>query len=189
MIQLERLHKRYGSRVVFEELSLQIAEGITVIRGPNGSGKSTLLRIIAGIERPTRGTVRVMGRPPRDARDMISYLGHRTGLYLHMSVKENLDFFARIHGGNYRDMVEKFGLSEYLDYPLKKLSRGNLQKVGLVRALMKDVPVYLLDEPTTALDSRSRRIFGELISSMKDRIVVIATHEDLGVKSHVEIDI
>ncbi len=189
MIRLEGLHKRFGPRVVFRQLTLTIEKGITIIRGPNGSGKSTLLRIIAGIERPTRGRVMVMGRPPREAKALISYLGHRTGLYPHLSVRENLEFFSRIHGGDYSAMVEKLGLKEYMHYPLKKLSRGNLQKVGLVRALMKDVPVYLLDEPTTALDSRSKEALGELLSSMEDRIVVIATHEDLRLKSHVEINL
>jgi len=189
MIQVENLHKRYGSRKVLDGLTLTIDKGITVIRGPNGSGKSTFLRILAGIERPTRGKVKVMNKSPREARALISYLGHRTGLYPHLSVRENLDFFASVHGGNYSPLIEKFGLTEYLDYPLKKLSRGNLQKVGLVRALMKDVPVYLLDEPTTALDSRSKEVFGEIISSMKDRIILIATHEDLKVESHVEINL
>ncbi len=189
MIQVENLHKRYGTRKVFDGLTLTIDRGITVIRGPNGSGKSTLLRILAGMERPTRGKVKVMDRHPREARPLVSYLGHRTGLYPHLSVRENLDFFAGLYGGNYRSLLEEFGLMEYMDYPLKKLSRGNLQKVGLVRALMKDVPVYLLDEPTTALDSRSKETFIGIISSMKDRIIVIATHEDLKVESHVEINL
>jgi len=189
MIQVENLHKRYGPRKVLDGLTLTIDKGIAIIRGPNGSGKSTLLRILAGIERPTRGKVKVMNKSPREARALISYLGHRTGLYPHLSVRENLDFFASVHGGNYDPLVEKFGLTEYMDYPLKKLSRGNLQKVGLVRTLMKDVPIYLLDEPTTALDSRSKEVFSEIISSIKDRIVVIATHEDLKVESHVEINL
>ncbi len=189
MILLEKVHKRYGPRVVFDELNLTIGKGISIIRGPNGSGKSTLLRILAGIERPTRGRVKVLDRTPREARPLISYLGHRTGLYPHMSVKENLDFFSSIHGGDYMPMVEKFGLIEYMHYPLRKLSRGNLQKVGLVRTLMREVPLYLLDEPTTALDSRSRETFIEIISSMRDRIVLIATHEDLGLDSHAEINL
>lgn len=190
MLRIIQLSKRYGRRVVLSNLNFAVDKGIAIIRGPNGSGKSTLLRIIAGIERPTSGRVEIDGNPPQESRESISYLGHRTGLYPNMTVEENLRLFSHLYGKvPFERYVEMFRLREYMSFPLRKLSRGNLQKVGLIRAIMKEANVYLLDEPSTALDKNSKEVLLNLIEELKERIVLIASHEDMGIESDAEINL
>ncbi len=190
MVRIIDLHKKYGRKTVLQGLNFSIERGIVLVRGPNGSGKSTLLRILAGIERATSGRVEINGLPPQENRESISYMGHRTGLYLNMTLEENLNFFSSLYrSDDFRELVNAFGIGEYMKYPLNRLSRGSLQKVGLIRALMKDADVYLLDEPSTALDVESKRVLSRLLEKFRNRIVFIATHDEIGVDADAEINL
>jgi ABC-type multidrug transport system ATPase subunit len=131
-----------------------------LVVGPNGAGKSTLLRILAGLARPSAGTVTVQGASPgRDPaiRRSIGLLSHQSHLYDDLTAAENLTFSARLYGlpdpaGTARSRLAAVGLRERSDEPVRRLSRGLMQRVSIARALLHGPALLLLDEPFTGLD-------------------------------------
>ncbi len=166
-VVLSDVSKTFGTTVVLEDLSLDVADGeFMVLVGPSGCGKSTALRIIAGLEEPTSGTIAIGGRvvndlPPRD-RD-VAMVFQSYALYPHMTVRENLAFGPRLRGLS-RPETERLvteaasvlGLGELLDRRPRALSGGQGQRVALGRALVRKPMVFLFDEPLSNLDARLR---------------------------------
>jgi len=164
ILLVEDVWKRYSERGpwVLAGASLRVPRGVKAgIVGGNGTGKTTLLRIIAGLILPSKGSVLVAGDPPRSprARARIGLVLHNSFLYNGMTVRENLEYYARLYGlDDYepgRDpVVERLGLTARLDQPVEELSFGWRRRADLARALIHKPGILLLDEPFTGLDER-----------------------------------
>jgi heme exporter protein A len=186
-IALRALRRDYNERPVLRQVSLELAPGQTLtVIGPNGAGKTTLLRILATLLRPSAGEVEVLGAAlPGQAwkvRGRIGYLGHEPLLYRELSVRENLEFNARLHGidpGSDRvaNLLEAAGLARRAGELVRNLSAGMLQRAAICRALLHEPELLLLDEPRSHLDIGAGAIVDELLGPQPDRARVLVTHE------------
>lgn len=200
MIALENVSKRYGERVALEPTTLALEQGhTTVLIGPSGCGKSTLIRMIVGLVRPDTGRVTVDGQLLVDQnidriRHRIGYVIQDGGLFPHLTSLGNVTLLARHLGQDRRAVAERVAvLRELVRIPEDALSRypqqlsgGQRQRIGIMRALMLDPPVLLLDEPLGALDPVTRY---DLQTELKEifarlrKTVVLVTH-DMGEAAH-----
>ncbi|HEY7237379.1 MAG TPA: ABC transporter ATP-binding protein, partial [Gemmatimonadaceae bacterium] len=167
-ITLDRIDKRYPNGfVASRDLSLEIADGeLLVLVGPSGSGKSTVLRMIAGLEKPTGGTITIGDRdvthlPPQE-RD-IAMVFQSYALYPHMTVRENMAFGLRLRrqpnevvARRIGEVAEALGLTPMLDRKPAQLSGGQRQRVALGRAIVREPKAFLFDEPLSNLDAQLR---------------------------------
>lgn len=190
MIELEHLTKRFDAILAVDQISLTVPAGeILALVGPNGAGKTTTVRMLSAILKPTAGKARVVGydtvTQASDVRRNVGLLTESPGLYMRMSGREYLDFFGEIRGlsvskrgERIHDLADWFHMSESLDRRLGEYSRGMKQKIALVRALLHEPPVLLLDEPTSTLDPSSARLVRDTILQLRDgqRAIVICTH-------------
>ncbi len=187
VISLRGLGRDYNDRSVLRDVSLELASGETLsVIGPNGAGKSTLLRILATLLRPTAGAVELFGSPlPREAwkvRGRIGYLGHEPLLYRELSVRENLEFNARLQGvespeSRIAELLDHAGLGHRATELVRNLSAGMLQRAAICRALIHDPAVLLLDEPRSHLDLGAAAIVDELLGPAPGRTRVVISHE------------
>jgi len=193
--RIEAVTQRYGKVVALDDISLAIPAGcLAGLIGPDGVGKSTLLSLVAGARRIQSGSVSVFDGDMAAvahraaACPRIAYLPQGLGrnLYPDLSVRENIDFFARLfrqhrseRQSRIAEVLRSTGLASFADRPAKKLSGGMRQKLGLCCALIHDPDLLILDEPTTGVDPLSRRQFWELIGRMRSRrpgmSVIVAT--------------
>ena len=158
-----------------------------LVVGPNGAGKSTLLRVVAGLARPSAGTVLIGGVPlVRDpgARRSIGLLSHQSHLYSDLTAIENLAFTARLYGipdppAAARAGLRAVGLAERGDEPVRRLSRGMIQRVAIARSLLHSPRLLLLDEPFTGLDPRSSEQVAGLLGREREqgRALVLVSHD------------
>jgi putative ABC transport system ATP-binding protein len=187
LFECDHVSFRRSGAVVLEELTLGIGEGTTCIAGPSGAGKSTLLRLFNRLADPAGGTVRYRGRDVRDY-DVLA-LRREVGLVpqlpalLDGTVEMNVSFGARLAGeaADVHTALRLAGLDEtFADRPAGRLSVGEQQRVMLARALALQPKVLLLDEPTAALDERSRGAVERTLLDLRERLslsVVFVTHE------------
>jgi len=163
-LQAQGIERRFGSARVLRGVDLTVQAGrLHVIAGPNGAGKTTLLRILAGLSRPSAGTVHVFGHSLREHpahRREIGLLSHQSILYDDLTPLENLAFTARLYGladpeAAARAGLERVGLAHRADDPVRSLSRGMVQRVAIARALLHQPRIMLFDEPFTGLDAPS----------------------------------
>lgn len=189
MIETERLTRRYGHLTAVDALSIRAEPGqVLGMLGPNGAGKSTAMRMIGGFLAPTSGTARVCGhdvqREPLAARRALGYLPEGAPSYGEMTVREFLDFIARVRGlhgeaGERRsdDVIARLHLEPVLEQPIDTLSKGFKRRVGLAGAILHDPKVLILDEPTDGLDPNQKQEVRSLINSMaRDKTIIISTH-------------
>ena len=184
-LELHRVRKVYpGGIVGLEDVSLTIQAGeCFVLLGPSGSGKSTLLRLIAGLEESTGGTIHIRGRnvaavPPHERG--VSYLGQRPVLYPDRPVRGNLTFGIAVENSQLDEIASLLGIAGLLDRRPGELSGGQLQRVALGRALLRDAPILLLDEPLTSLDGPMRwdlRRILHLLQSRRRATMIYVTHD------------
>ena len=175
-----------GGRSLFDGLNLKLVAGeCMAVHGPNGSGKSTLLRVVAGLFPDYGGRVRASPS---------FYLGHKSAVSGLLSPRENLRWYERIAGTasdlalrglrlSVAEALHRVGLATCVDVPCGQLSQGQLRRVGLARALVCNDPLWLLDEPLTALDGQGRALVGELVVEhcKEGGAVLCATHQPLAV--------
>ena len=175
VIAIDRLVKDYGDVRALDGVDLSVQEGeIFGFIGPNGAGKSTTIRILLDLLRPTSGTVRVLGEEPRAGgprlRARLGYLPGELALEGTATARQLLEHLATVRGGRGADRIaplaERFRLD--LDRPVRTLSKGNKQKVGVVQALMHRPALALLDEPTSGLDPLLQQEFLALIREERD---------------------
>ena len=184
---LDRLTARRGERELFAGLELTLSPGEAAeLRGPNGVGKTTLLLIAAGIVRPAAGTARLVGGDAEARWETdIGYLGHRAAIKPRLTVAENLAFWAKL-GGAAADAalpaLETVGLAPIAWLEAGHLSAGQTRRLALARLLVGERPLWLLDEPTAALDAAGEALVARLIDAHLDQggSALIATHHDLG---------
>lgn len=183
VISIQSVTHRYGKAIALDGISLDIPPGLMVgVIGPDGVGKSTLMGLIAGAKRMQEGKITVLGGDIADARHrrevcpQIAYMPQGLGknLYLELSVRDNVDFMARLFGlsaaerpAKIKELLEATGLGPFHDRPAGKLSGGMKQKVGLCGALVHEPDLLILDEPTTGVDPLSRRQFWTLIDDIR----------------------
>ena len=193
VIEFRNVGKTYRSLLgnsvkAVEEFSLQVVEGeILGIAGPNGAGKSTLIAMMLGYLRPTTGTVEINGLPARAyiERNGIGYLSELITIHPKWRADTALVRYATLAGISDADipvrvneMIEKLGLAEHRDKKVKALSKGNLQRLGLAQALLRDDQILVLDEPTHGLDPVWTQRFRGIVEELRrpDRTILIASH-------------
>ena len=181
------LTRRFGPLVALRPLDLDLGSGETIaVLGPNGAGKSTLLRMLAGLAKPSGGEIRIGGektsRP--DQRRQVGLIGHQTFLSPALTVRENLQLAARLHGlADARQRAERglaaLDLEAFADRRAAALSRGLAQRAAIARALVHDPSVVLLDEPFTGLDPSAASRLAELLRSLpgQGRTSLLVTHD------------
>jgi len=177
-----------GGREVFSGLDFEAVSGAAVaVMGRNGSGKTSLLRLIAGLLMPAEGSVALEGGEAElTLAEQAHYLGHRDALKPALSVMENLSFWRDFLGGEIADVRESLaavGIDHAAHLPATYLSAGQRRRLSLARLLAVRRPVWLLDEPTAALDAAGQELFAGL---MRDHLadgglIVAATHGPLGI--------
>ena len=190
MLEARGITRRYGRRWALAGVSLSVARGRRLaLLGENGSGKTTLLKILARLLRPAGGEVFLDGKPLAQVRrDRVGFLAHAPYLYPALTLRENLNFFAKLFGmapGPARERVgalaRGLGLADRLDDPVRTLSQGLRQRGALARTLLHGPDVVLLDEPFAGLDpsaaERLERIMGGLDVEGGERMLIFSTHD------------
>lgn len=180
MISIRGLSKRFGQVRALQDIDLVIQDAQhLLIAGPNGSGKTTLLRTIAGLSTPSAGFIEIDGSKPKRARARIGYLGHSPLLYPQLTVRENLEFFAglyRVPTDAAQDWLEIVGLTPRAEAATSTLSRGELQRAAIARALIHDPDIVLADEPFNSLDAGAAETLPGVLSRA-GRTLVLAMHD------------
>ena len=190
VLDVRGVHKAYGETVALDGVDLSVEAGpILGLLGPNGAGKTTLVSIVAGLRRPDAGTVHVGGidvvQRPQRAQELIGLAPQDTGVYLPLSVRDNLRFFAGLagmRGPELRDRIEEvggaLGLDDLFDRRAAELSGGERRRLHTAVALVHRPRLVLLDEPTTGADVRTRTEILRMVRRLADdgSAVVYSTH-------------
>ncbi|MEP6994560.1 MAG: ABC transporter ATP-binding protein [Acidobacteriota bacterium] len=184
----EHLEKRFSGRTLFSGLNLRIERGLVAVAGRNGSGKTTLLKILAGLARPSAGSVRIEreGRSlaGQERRLAVGWAGPDLALYGELTAPENLRFFrvAAGRGGDPdslgRRLIEAGLAEEALARPIEEFSSGMTQRLRVVFAQLFDPPVLLLDEPMTGLDAAGRAIVQRAVARAREQGAVVLASND-----------
>lgn len=184
-----------GHHVVLRELSFVTRGGTgLILTGPNGSGKTTLLRTVAGFLRPQTGRVFLEDSDSeRTLTEQLHYVGHLDGIKSSLTVYENLIFWHRYFvaatsGARIEEALDLLGLWELADIPGGYLSAGQRRRLSLARLLVAERPIWLLDEPTVALDAASQVLLNELLNNhiKSGGIALVATHLPLAISQAEE---
>jgi ABC-2 type transport system ATP-binding protein len=183
-LSVDRLTKRFGSRTAYSEVSFKVAYGeVFGFLGPNGAGKTTTVRTLGTLIAPTSGSAIVAGIPispetGADIRQQISIMPEAPGLYLRLTVTENLEYYAGLYGLHHpasriNDALEAVNLGDRAGDLCGSLSKGLRQRVGLARTLLSDPKIMFLDEPTSGLDPVAAREVHDLIIGLRQKGVTI----------------
>ena len=190
MIEAHELTKDFDNFRAVDRVSLNIPAGsVLALLGPNGAGKTTTVRMLTSILAPTSGWAKIAGydvvQQPERVRAQVGVLTEQHGLYERMKAMEYLDFFGRVYRLSAQErhqraqsLMERFGLEFALEKRLGEYSKGMKQKLALVRAMLHNPPVLLLDEPTSAMDPQSAKQVRDAIFELQrdDRTFLITTH-------------
>ncbi len=190
MIEAEGLTKDFGSFRAVDAVTLTVEQGtVLALLGPNGAGKTTTVRMMTSILTPSAGWARIAGYDvsthPEQVRAHVGVLTEQHGLYERMKALDYLDFFGQLYHldlatrrARGQALMERFGLSDALNRRLGEFSKGMKQKLALVRAMLHDPPVLLLDEPTSAMDPQSAKLVRDAILDLRRdaRTFILTTH-------------
>lgn len=195
----EGLSAKRGEDLIFQDISFEIPRGeALVVKGPNGSGKSTLLRVLAGLLPAETGTAKLVAaaQPVERLGEACHYLGHRNAMKRELTVEENLTFwkaffgdFSGSAGVSIDEAAESVGLGGILHLPFGYLSAGQQRRMAMAKLLVAWRPVWILDEPTAALDAAAEAMFAGLVTTHLARggIAIAATHQPLGLEGVREL--
>jgi ABC-2 type transport system ATP-binding protein len=181
-IQAERLTRRFGDFTAVDHVSFSVEEGeIVGCLGPNGSGKTTTIRMLLGLLAPTEGHASVLGydcaRQTEEIRARVGYMSQKFALYLELTARENLEFYAGIYGVNDRgrigEVLEQLDLAQFNAQPAGELSTGWRQRLALATAIIHRPRLLFLDEPTSGVDPIARRAFWDVIYDLAVQGVTI----------------
>ncbi|MEY4728940.1 MAG: hypothetical protein RL020_98 [Pseudomonadota bacterium] len=190
MIEAHQLRKSFGQTVAVDSVSFTAPDGsITGLLGPNGAGKTTTLRMIHGLMKPDQGTVRIDGidtfAQPIEARKRIGVLSDSHGLYQRLTARENIAYYAELHGMNAKQqkarieyITQLLDLNEIIDRRVTGFSQGEKMKTAIARILVHDPHTIILDEPTNGLDIMTTRAMRSAIKSLaaEGKCVVFSSH-------------
>lgn len=190
MIVARGLTKYFDDFHAVDSVSLDVSAGkVLALLGPNGAGKTTTVRMLTSILKPTAGTATVAGydvvKQPEDVRASVGVLTENHGLYLRSTGAEYLDFFGELYGltsdlrrRRIAELLERFGLAGAGGRRIGEFSKGMRQKLAIIRAMLHDPPVLLLDEPTSAMDPQSaKQVRDALVELRRDhRAIILCTH-------------
>ena len=188
IIDVEGLTKRFGSKTVVNGFSMQVRKGeIYGFLGPNGSGKTTTIRMLCGLLKPDEGKGTCLGldivHESRRIKPQVGYMAQRFSLYEDLTVRENLDFTARVYGVRQRakavkEVVERMELGEFNNQLAGTLSGGWKQRLALACCLIHSPKLLLLDEPTAGVDPKARREFWDRVNDLTSEGItaLISTH-------------
>lgn len=185
-----------GGRRIVEAVDFALSDGqALILSGPNGAGKSTLLRAIAGLLPLAAGRLTLDGDSEEIAASL-HYVGHAEGMKPALTVRENLDFWASFLSRESaaaalapQDALAAFGLAHVIDIPAGYLSAGQKRRIALARLLVAPRPIWLLDEPTTALDVRAQAALAAVMARHRagGGVVLAATHSPVGLENAAEL--
>jgi len=198
-VEIKNLHYKVNNKTILEKINLEIynREFLAII-GPNGGGKTTLLKMIIGLLKPTKGNIKVFGLKPETARKKIGYLPQRR----HFDTDFPINVFETVLMGRYHGplkgyteedkkkvdkWLERLEIDDLKDESLDNLSGGQLQRVFLARALVREGELLLLDEPTSSVDPLFQEKFYELLDELKHEMAIVMVSHDIGmVAAHVD---
>lgn len=186
-VVIDKVWKFYGDYPALRDVDFTVEQGSCLaLLGRNGAGKTTLLKILAGLSKPAKGSVTVLGSDvgARQTRTRIGVLGHGIGIYEELTAFENLRLFAKLyHLANPEQTatcwLERVGLDRMRDGLVREFSRGMRQRLAVARAFLHDPALLLLDEPFTALDDRAIAVLQELLRSARNagHTIIMSTHQ------------
>jgi len=199
IISIKNVWVYYDGAPILEDVTLKIKQNDFLgIIGPNGGGKTTLLKVILGLIKPDQGEVEVFGKAPEEGRSLIGYLPQHT----HFDPNFPISVFDVVLMGRYRrtfrgytqeeheitlDVLETVGMSEFKDRQIGKLSGGEIQRVFVARALVREPKLLLLDEPTASIDPEMQKLFYELLADLKNQMaIVLVTHDTSVVSTYID---
>ncbi len=198
-VEINNLSVKYNEQLVLKDINFSIEEkDFVAIIGPNGGGKSTLLKIILGILTPNKGDVKVFGKAPKKARDLMGYLPQ--------NLKFDHDFpinvFETVLTGRYHGLFKGYTekddnavlqalkdveMDEFKDRQISKLSGGQMQRVFIARAIVREPKLLIMDEPMASIDPEMQHSFYKLMSRLKDNMAIVLVSHDVGaVSTHVD---
>jgi len=177
-IETEELRKVFGDRAAVKGLTLQVERGeVFGFLGPNGAGKTTSIKMLLGLVRPTSGSAALLGAPIGDqkARARVGFLPEHFRFQDWLTAREFLELHGQLYEMEIHDLytradelIERVGLSDFRDKPLRTFSKGMLQRIGLAQALLNRPALVFLDEPTSGLDPVGRRLVRDIIHELRE---------------------
>lgn len=186
-LEIDAVWKYFGDFPALRDVGFKVQPGsVVALLGRNGAGKTTLLRILAGLARPSKGSVRIYGSEVREesTRRRIGVLGHGISLYDELTAAENLILFGKLYGlddaaKRAHEWLERTGLERVRDGLVREFSRGMRQRLAVARTFLHDPEVLLFDEPFTSLDDRAIAVLQSLVLDAKarGRTIVMSTHQ------------
>lgn len=191
MLELNNVSKKFKSSTVVDNLSFTVSKGeIIGLLGENGAGKTTTLRMISTMLKITKGEISINGINVKSNAEKVRkeigiLFGGDVGLYDRLTGRENIRYFANLYGMNKKEtdirideLAKNFGMTEYIDKPVGKYSRGMKQKISISRSIVHNPSVMLFDEPTTGLDVSAARIIQDFILQCKEenKIILFSSH-------------
>jgi len=195
----ENLTIERGGRTIVQSVFFAVpAAQALILVGRNGAGKTTLLRALAGLLRPVAGSMKLDGgNDELTVGEQAHFVGHANAVKANLTVRENVDFWARYLGGHdgaetrIANALSTFALTDLSEFPAAYLSAGQKRRLGLARLLLAARPVWLLDEPNVSLDAASTAILSAAVNAhlRAGGIVVAATHLPLGFESAREFNV
>jgi zinc transport system ATP-binding protein len=198
-VEINHVSLKFNEQLILENINFSIEEkDFIAIIGPNGGGKTTLLKVILGILTPDKGQVKVFGRKPNKAKDLMGYLPQR----LDFDHDFPINVFETVLMGRYHGLLKKYStkdhdaviealknveMDKFKDRQISKLSGGQLQRVFIARAIVRDPKLLIMDEPMASIDPEMQRSFYELMSRLKNKMAIVLVSHDVGaVSSHVD---
>ena len=188
-IEVTDLTRRYGYRIALRKISLDFSEkGIQGLFGSNGAGKTTLMRVISTLLRPHGGTISVLGfdpqEEPEEVKKRLGLVGDKPLLYEELSGIENLQFYSKLFRleteffeTQVEDLSQRFAIKTWLEEPVKNLSTGLKKRLDIVRSLIHNPELLLLDEPFSGLDKDTTEDFWEYLNEHRNtRTTIVTTH-------------
>lgn len=198
-VEINNLSIRYNEQLVLNNINFSIEENdFVAIIGPNGGGKSTLLKVILGILTPNTGEVKVFGKKPKKVRDLMGYLPQNLGFDREFPI----NVFETVLTGRYHGLFKNYTkedrkavlhalkdveMQDFKDRQISKLSGGQMQRVFIARAIVREPKLLIMDEPMASIDPEMQHSFYELMSRLKDKMAIVLVSHDVGaVSTHVD---